>query len=97
MKRSIYTFRKRTFLNPISTATTSYIYVEAESSQNGTYKFGNYILRLADCEHYVFLEFFLGSKQARKLSLRKINLLVDTLTRFRDALKREADLIDKVK
>jgi hypothetical protein len=90
-----FTFRKRVFLNHISTSTTSYIFVEAESSQNGAYKFGNYIVRIADCETSVFFEFYLGSKQARRLSLAKIDRLIKTLTTFRDQLRREAKLIEE--
>jgi hypothetical protein len=43
------------------------------------------------------LEFFLGTKQARRMALRKINLLIDVLTRFRDALEKEIALIEKAK
>ena len=37
-KRSFFTFRKRSFLNPASTGYTSYILAEVESSQDGAYK-----------------------------------------------------------
>lgn len=93
-KRSSRFFRIRTFLNPISTGETSYVLAEAESSQNGEDKWGVYLLTLADCRRRVQLEFFLGTKQARRASLRKINLLIKVLTRFRDALIRESELID---
>jgi hypothetical protein len=93
--RSLFTFRKRAFLNPISTGQTSFILAEAESSNNGEYKWGHYLLTLADCRRHIRLEFFLGTKQARRLSLRKINLLIDVLTRFRDALAKEITLIEK--
>jgi len=53
------------------------------------------MLTIADCRRRIQLEFFLGTKQARRRSLRKINLLIDVLTRFRDALIRERDLIEK--
>lgn len=94
-KPSAYTLRKRLFLNPISTGFTSYILAEVESSQNGVYKFGNYLLTLADCEHRIQYEFFLGTKEARGIALKKINLLIDVLTRFRDALQKEIALIEK--
>jgi hypothetical protein len=97
MKRKSRTlfFRKRLFLNPTSTRQTSHILVEAESSRNGEYQWGHYMLTLADCRRRVQLEFFLGTKRARQLSLKKINLQIDVLTRFRDAVIQEIELIDK--
>ena len=53
------------------------------------------MLTIADCRRRIQLEFFLGTKQARRRSLRKINLLIDVLTRVRDALIKERDLIEK--
>jgi hypothetical protein len=94
-KRNVFTLRIRAFLNPISTSQTSFILAEAESSDGGTYKHGNYLLTLADCKRIVQLEFFLGSKQARRIALRKINLLIDVLTLFRDALVKEIALIER--
>lgn len=92
---SIFSHRKRLFLSPISSGHTSYIFTEAESSRDGEYKWGHYMLTLADCRRRIQLEFFLGTKRARQRSLKKINLLIDVLTRFRDALIRESELIDK--
>jgi hypothetical protein len=94
-KRSAFTLRLRTFLNPVSTGQTSYILAEIESSQDGSYKWGHYMLTLADCRRRIQLEFFLGTKDARRLALKKINLLIDSLTRFRDALQKEIALIEK--
>jgi hypothetical protein len=94
-KPSVYTLRKRLFLNPASTGYTSFILAEVESSDGGAYKYGNYLLTLADCKRVIRLEFFLGTKQARSIALRKINLLIDVLTRFRDALANKIALIEK--
>ena len=88
-------FRKRSFLSPTSTGHASYILVEAESSQNGEYKWGTYMLTIADCRRRIQLEFFLGTKRARRTSIAKINLLIEMLTRFRDALLKENELIEK--
>lgn len=92
--RSLF-FRKRTFLNPISTGHTSHILVEAESSNNGEYKWGTYMLTIADCRRRVQIEFFLGTKRARQISLAKINRLIEMLTTFRNALLKELELIQK--
>jgi hypothetical protein len=90
-----YSFRKRAFLNPVSTNHTSYILALVESSRGGENKFGSNLIHLADCDRRVQLEFFLGTEQDREISLKKINLLIDTLTRFRDALTTESELIEK--
>jgi hypothetical protein len=94
-KQSAYTFRKRLFLNPAATGYTSFIVAEVESSQKGAYKFGNYLLTVADCRRTIRLDFSLGTKQARRIALKKISLLIDVLSRFRDALQKEIALIEK--
>jgi hypothetical protein len=94
-KRSVYSLRKRLFLNPTSTGYTSFILAEVESSQDGAYKWGNYLLTLADCKRTIKFEFFLGTKVARHIALRKIDLLIDVLSQFRDALQKEIALIEK--
>ena len=93
-RRSLF-FRIRTFLNPISTGETSYVLAEAESSENGEYKWGVYLLTLADCRRRIQLEFYIGTKRARQRSLKKLNLLIDVLTRFRAALLKEIELVEK--
>jgi len=86
-------YRKRVFLASISTGHTSYILSEAESSRGGEYKWGHYMLTMADCRRRIQLEFFLGTIRARRESLRKIDLLIKHLEQFRTALRREAGLI----
>jgi hypothetical protein len=86
-------YRKRVFLASISTGHTSYILTEAESSRGGEYKWGHYMLTMADCRRRIQLEFFLGTIRARRESLRKIDLLIKQLEQFRTALRTEAGLI----
>ena len=86
-------YRKRVFLASISTGHTSYILTEAESSRGGEYKWGHYMLTMADCRRRIQLEFFLGTIRARRESLRKIDLLIKLLEQFRTALRTEAGLI----
>jgi hypothetical protein len=93
--KNTYSFRKRAFLNPVSTNRTSYILAFVESSRSGEYKFGSNLIHLADCDRRVQIEFFLGTERDREVSLKKINLLIDTLTHFRDALTTESKLIEK--
>ena len=86
-------YRKRVFLASISTGHTSYMLTEAESSRGGEYKWGHYMLTMADCRRRIQLEFFLGTIRARRESLRKIDLLIKHLEQFRTALRTEANLI----
>ena len=53
------------------------------------------MITIADCKNVIKLEFFLGSKGDRRISLRKINLLINVLTLFRDALLKQIQLIEK--
>lgn len=96
-RHTIFAFQKRTFLSPASTETTSYIHAVVESSDNGGNRWGTNMLTLADCHRRIQLEFFLGSNRQRRLALAKINLLIDVLTAFRDALANEIASIEKTK
>jgi hypothetical protein len=95
--KSLFTLRKRTFLNPVSTGQTSYVLVEVESSHNGEYQWGTNMVTIADCRRRVQLEFVLGTKRQRRLALGKIDLLIKLLMLFRDALLKEIALIEKTK
>jgi hypothetical protein len=93
--KTIYAFRKRAFLNPASTNRTSYIFAHVESSYGGSYALGDNLIFIADCRRVIELEFFIGTLKDRQVSVAKINLLIETLTSFRDALIREIALIEK--
>ena len=86
-------FRKRVFLASVSTGHTSYILAEVESSRGGEYKWGHYMLTIADCRRRIQLEFFLGTMRARRESLKKLDLLLNVLNSFRRALLAEANAI----
>ena len=88
-----FLLRKRMFLASVSTGTTSFILAEVESSRGGEYKWGHYMLTIADCRRRVQLEFFLGNLRARRESLRKLDLLLKVLGSFRNALLAEAQAI----
>jgi hypothetical protein len=93
--KSLFTLRKRSFLNPASTGQTSYVLIEVESSHDGEYQWGTNMVTIADCRRRVQLEFFLGTKRQRRLALAKIDLLLKLLTVFRKALLKEIGLIEK--
>src|SRR5262245_26103021 len=90
---STFTYRKRVFLASITTGFSSYIFAEVESSRNGEYVGGQYLLTIADCRRSIQLEFFIGNPIARRQSLAKIDLLLKVLNGFRAALFKEAQLI----
>ncbi len=91
----IVSFRKRSFLNPVSTDQPSYIHAVVESSRDGEHPWGTNMLTIADCRRVVQLEFFLGSRRERRASLAKIDLLIRILTSFRAALANEIAAIEK--
>jgi hypothetical protein len=86
----IYAFSKRAFLNPASTHLSSYIQAYVQSGD----KWGDNTVLIADCKRVVQLEFFLGTKRHRRISLAKIDLLIDVLTQFRTALAKEIRSIE---
>ncbi|HXD29515.1 MAG TPA: hypothetical protein VN643_00260 [Pyrinomonadaceae bacterium] len=90
-----FSYRKRLFLAPVSTGHTSHIFAEAESTRGGVYKWGHYMLTIADCRRRVELEFFLGTARARRASLARIDLLIKHLDQFRTALPDEVGLIEQ--
>ena len=87
-------YRKRVFLNPISLSKPSYIQAVADSSDEGTYKLGSYVLIIADCHRNIMLDFGLVNEKQRKLSLDKIDRLAKVVNEFREALHAEAKLIE---
>ena len=96
-RKIIYAFSKRAFLNPASTQQTSYIHAHVQTGQEGPDKWGDNLVLIADCKRVVELEFFLGSKRHRRISLAKINLLIKVLMQFRRALVKEIRLIEATK
>jgi hypothetical protein len=93
----IYAFSKRAFLNPASTHLTSYIQAHVQTGREGPDKWGENIVLIADCKRVVELEFLLGTKRHRRISLAKIDLLIDVLTQFRAALAKEIRSIEATK
>ena len=97
MKPKSRAYRKRAFLNPISTGRPSFVFAVAESSEGGKKPYGNYVLTVADCKRIIELEFPLSDPQARKQSLAKIDLLTQIVNRFKESIHAEAELIDRRK
>lgn len=95
MIHPLFSFYHRGFLSPEFRSDTSYLHAEIAWTYDGQVIHGTNMLTIADCRRSVQLEFFLGNPDARKESLEKIQLMVDVLTEFRDALKSQIDLIEK--
>ena len=53
------------------------------------------ILQVADCVNTINLEFSLATPELRENSLFKVDTLLGTLHRFRDALAAEAELAER--
>ena len=90
-------YLKRVFLNPISLSAPSFIQAVADSSDEGTYLLGSYILIIADCDRRIMLEFGLASPRQRKASLAKIDRLLKVVNEFREGLHAEVELIEKAR
>lgn len=95
--KTIYAFSKRAFLNPASTHLTSYIQAYVQTGRDGPDKWGDNMVLIADCKRVVELEFSLGTKRHRRISLAKIDLLINVLTQFRTALVNEIRSIEEGK
>jgi hypothetical protein len=93
--KNIYTFRYRTFLNPVSTNQTSYIHAHVESTYSGTDRWGDHQIVIADCRRMITLEFSIGTKRHQRVSLAKLDVLINVLTGFRQALLKEIEQIDR--
>ena len=81
-----FAYCERVFLHPPTTGKNSYICAIAESSENGAYATGDYLLILADCHHAIELEFSLINSKEREDSLATIDILAEVINRFHDAL-----------
>jgi hypothetical protein len=88
-------YLKRVFLNPIKEGAPSFIQAVADSSDEGTYILGTYILIIADCDRRIMLHFHVSSPKARRLARAKIDKLAQVINDYRAALIREIELIDK--
>ena len=55
------------------------------------------MLIVAECHHAIELEFSLVNPREREASLAKIDILVEVVGRFREALRTEAKAIESVR
>ena len=88
-------YLKRVFLNPISEGAPSFVQAVADGSDEGTYKLGNYLLLIADCERRIMLKFYVANPRSRKMARAKIDKLAQVVNDFRAALLKEIEMIEK--
>ena len=69
-------------------------YTDERKAQRFPQRGNQRVVLIADCKRVVQLEFFLGSKRYRRISLAKIDLLIKVLMQFRRALAKEIRLIE---
>ena len=92
-----YRIRVRKFLNIQGYSGNGFINAQVEDStdfKKDEHGWGwtDIQLDLADCNRMISFDFPLHTPGARRNSLRKIRILVDTLTEFQAALEAEAEL-----
>ncbi len=93
-----YRVRIRRFLNSVGYHDGAYVLAAVEdSSSYSSDEYGPFVdidLTLADCNRIVHFHFDLHTKGARRNSLRKIDLIIDALEQFREALREEARVVE---
>ncbi len=92
-----YRLRVRKFLNRIGHHSGAYILAEVQDSTRHRedelgWPYPDINLTLADCGRVVSFAFDVDTAAGRSNSLRKIDILIDTLVRFRVAVEEEAEL-----
>ena len=96
-----YRLHVRKFLNRPRHNAGAYVLAAVEDSSNLEKDrtlfepWAEIALVLSDCSRVVSFDFSLETAGERRNSLQKIDLLVKTLSSFRDALHHEADLARK--
>jgi hypothetical protein len=96
-----YRMRVRKFLNLPGFHAGAYVFAEVEDSTNAKrsdqdgWPWVEITLKLADCDRVVSFDFEFETARDRRNSLRKIDILVDTLTSFREALYQEAAVAEE--
>lgn len=95
-----YRVRVRRFLNRLGYNAGAYILATVEDSTR--HKKGKHgwpwvdvDLTMADCGRVVSFDFDLSTPGARRNSLRKADIMIETLTEFRRALAAEARLAER--
>lgn len=78
-----YKFYLRKWLNKPGHHSTAFVFAAIEDSDN---TYSDVAFKIADCDRQISLDFYAGNKRELTNALAKIDLLVDSLQQFREAL-----------
>jgi len=82
-------YYRREFLNLPGFHSTAFIYAEVEKTNGHDEYAADCELALSDCSRKITISIDLGSDAERNNSIHKLDTLINTLTDFRRAVKRE--------
>ena len=90
-----FAYRKKLFLVPEAPGDTSSILLEAEDSENGQKKSGQYTVVITDNHSRINLDFYLGTAKHRRQAWKKVDTLITQLIPFGSALQKESQAIER--
>ncbi len=85
-------YYRREFLNLPGFHSTAYIYAEVERTKGNDEYAADCELALSDCSRKITISIDLGSPDDRTNSIHKLDTLIETLTHFRRAVRRECQV-----
>lgn len=90
-----FAYRQKKFLAPASPGDLSAILLEAEDSENGQKKSGQYTIAITDNHNRVNLDFYLGTARHRKQAWKKLDTLMTQIIRFGSVLVKQSEAIER--
>ncbi len=90
-----FKYRQKKFLAPASPGDTSSILLEAEDSENGQKKSGQYTIAITDNHGRINLDFYLGTAKHRRQAWKKLDTLMTQIIRFGSVLVKESEAIQR--
>jgi len=90
-----FKYRQKKFLAPASPGDTSSILLEAEDSENGQKKSGQYTIAITDNHNRINLDFYLGTAKHRRQAWKKLDTLMTQIIRFGSVLVKESESIQR--
>lgn len=96
-------FRKRKFLNRMGHHSGAFIFAEIlreswthrdkKTKKKSTHSHRDITLSIADCSRIINLDFDLGCLLEAKNGLKKLDILIDTLKKFKEAYTQEMTVV----
>ena len=88
-----FKYRQKKFLSS-APGDTSSVLLEAEDSENGQKKSGQYTIAITDNHGRVNLDFYLGTAKHRRQAWKKIDTLITQFIRFGSVMQKESQAIE---